>query len=127
MSRLLLLLVALAAILPSACQSAQGIYADHDSPHDYRLVFRSGTYVKQHAAFSGILTLDSGREVWVSLDAQNGELASSAANRWAEALNARRSGLAEASSNTLVLRRILRIELRGALRGVKLKDLGESL
>jgi len=126
-NRLLLLLGILAAGLPGGCQSAQDVVAEESEPHDFRLVFRHGSYVKKAASFHAVITVEGGREIWLNLDAPNGELAASAANRWAEALNARQPGLAEASSNTVVLRRVLRIETRGALRGLKLRDLGESL
>ncbi|RMH05345.1 MAG: hypothetical protein D6702_00500 [Planctomycetota bacterium] len=110
-----------------ACQAGSGVWAATDTPHDYRLSFRSGSHLEGAVGFHAVLTLEDGQEVWLNLEAHNGELAAYAAERWASALNARRAGLARASSNTLVLHRILAIELRGPLRGLKLKDLGESL
>jgi hypothetical protein len=123
--RRLLLLLALAPAWSAGCQSTE-LQARTETPHDYRLSFRDGSFVRKQASMAAVLTLASGQEVWVRLEASNGELAAAAASRWAEALNARAANLATASSNTLVLHRVVAVELRGVLRGVRLKDLGES-
>lgn len=120
------LLFALAPVAITGCQSSTGVYVATETPHDYRLTFRAGSHLDGPASFHAILTLAGGRELWVSLDAANGELAAFTALHWSDWINARAVTTAEPSSNTIVLRRVLQIELRAPLRGLKLRDLGES-
>lgn len=110
--------------LPS-CQSS-GPWIDHETPQDYRFVFQDGSWLKGPAELHGRLYIDTGEAFWIHLTAPSGEMASVSAHRWTDLLNLKRDRLAENSSNSFVIRRVVRFELFSPLRGLKVRNLGES-
>ena len=109
-----------------AC-SAGGPLVDNEAGRPYRFIFEDGSWLSRPAVFHAYLTLEDGKEIRVYLTAPDGELASSAAARWAAELNHKHPRMARASSNTLILYQVRRIELLSRLRGLEYREIESTI
>ncbi|HEX9794132.1 MAG TPA: hypothetical protein VGC54_09145 [Planctomycetota bacterium] len=113
-----------AACLLAGCQS--GPLADHDRPHDYRLSFADGSWLKSPVRFSARVEFEGGEALYLRLRGNQSDLASGVAKDWSRELNRRHSNSSDSISNTLTIRRVMKIELLEPLRDIELRDLGAS-
>ncbi|KAA3604300.1 MAG: hypothetical protein DWQ01_22745 [Planctomycetota bacterium] len=119
------LLLGLSLALLPGCASKDA-WVDNEVGRDYRFTFADGSWLKKPATLQGKLTLDTGEEYWVQLTAMPGEMAATAAKRWASLLNKKRARMAESSSNSIVIHRVQRLVLLSPMAGLKTRDLGPS-
>jgi len=121
---LLSILLTLLAFVP-ACQDT-GPLVEVDVPTDYRLVFTDGSWLKNQAIFYGVITFSGEDQLLLHLRGTNGQMTATVAKEWSNEINRKRPGIAQASSNTLLIHRVKKIETYSRLLGIKLTEIGPS-